>query len=582
MHKLTHYLAIIGFILSFSGFAQDVTLKSYVDKNKVTVNQLITFEIETNSRCQIYQPDFGGLHVLQGPIRSHAAQSVLVNGGMAMVQQYKLSYRLRAQRPGTYKIAAVMMDCNGEKYESKPISITVTEANQAGQDSQVPANGSSDFYIRLYSNKKDMYQGEPFLLTLKMFSKKQPQNLEGVEFGDSKGLWRKDLNPDQTNFTSEMEIINGVRYYTTVIKSELCFAQTSGKIEIEPAEISAIFRRGLFGGYRRAARSNRVTVNVKPLPNNAPASFNGLVGQFELEHDISKTTIKPGDAIDLKLKISGKGNLNTFDNPELDIPSDFEQFDPEVKQNYNYRSSGINGNISYNYVLVPTFYGEYSIPAYTFTYFDPEAEAYKTLSTGNFNINVLKTDNAQPKPGSDISNTQKEIEIKHEDIHHLMPTDEDLFKTGDLLIKRPLFYTLAGLPFLTLFLIYARRRQLGTASKQNIRQQKAIITETQNLLATARQKQNDGQDQESVKAVHHAFKQYIQRKLNVDTTDMTLTHIQSQLHDRNIDESLVNQTASLWQTLDLYQYAPIAPDQLGSLIDQTASLIEQFEKILSK
>jgi hypothetical protein len=574
MRSLLFFIGLMA--LQINVLSQTVDVKSYVDKNTVAVNEIITFSISTNSNCQIYTPEFGGLTIIQGPFRSSSSRIVNINGQRSVEQELKYTYRLRAPKAGSYRIEAVNLVCNGKKYQTKGITIKATEgANSAGGIAQsVPAN-SSDFFMRMFSNKTTVYQGEPFTISLKIYSLNQPQNIENLELGDSKGLWRKDLNPNQSTFNSDVEILNGMRYFTTTIRTELCFAQNSGKIEIKPAYIAALFQRGFFNQYRKEANSNGLTINVKPLPNGAPKDFNGLVGKFDLKHNISRNVLKPGEAIDLKVEISGSGNLNTFDDPAFEFPNDFEQFDPEIENKLSHKNSGISGSIIYNYVLIPTFYGNYTIPAYSFSYFDLETKTYKTLSTGDIAIEVLKTANSEAG-NTALTQNKKAIQVEETDIHHLLPYRNNQFGSDDFVIGKLWFYGLLLLPFgLAWFLLWRRAQRqsdnyiLSTALKASFRESKELIKEAK---AAAFAKENN----QAIQAVNTAFKSFIKRKNNLTNLELNRNFIINRYTEMGWSEASLSTLKNVWDTIEMYQYAPISTSKLDHLITDTELLIDKI------
>jgi len=560
--------------ISLTGLSQDIEVNSYVSKNEVKVNEIFTFEITYSPSCTPSNPNLGGLQVMRQPFRTSGTQILNNNGKVTKKVEYKVTYQIRAIKEGSYTIAPVVFNCNNKSYKTKPITINAVKSS--GQNSNLPTN--SDFFVRMHASKNLVYQGEPFTVTLKMYSKNQPQNLENVEFGESKGIWRKDLNPKQTTFNSSYEVINGIRYFTTTIRTELCYAQTNGNLTIERAAISAIFRRGFFQSYRREAKSNNIKIKVKPLPRNAPKNFNGLVGQFKLEHDISKTTLNPGEAIDFKIKITGKGNLNAFDDPQLNIPNDFEQFDPEVKPKLNYKSSGIEGSIAYNYVLVPTFYGDYNIPAYSFSYFDLETKTYQSLSTGDLDIEVLKTDGSIAK-SQDVT-SKKDVNLQNEDIRFILNSDDTLFLYSDFLIVKPLYFGLLCCPFLILGGIYFIRKRNGTSSQKMLRAKKTLNKRTQQLINEAEGHHQSGNDKLALETLNSCFKVFTQDKLQLSTSEMTLSQINDLLNSKEFDEQSISKFNRVWETLDLFQYAPVTAEKVGELIKDTRIIITTLNQKL--
>ncbi len=573
MEKIICLISLV--FIQLLGFTQKVEVNSFVDKNSVSVNEIITFTITTNSNCQIYTPNFNGLQVVQGPFRSSSSRIVDVNGQRSIEQELKFTYRLRAPKVDNYKISSVRLVCGGKEYSTKAISIKVVEGNssQTNPQTKIPQN-NADFFMRLYSNKSTVYQGEPFILSLKIFSKGQPQNIESLEIGDSKGLLRKDLNPNKSTFNSELEVINGIRYYTTTIRTELCFAQNSGKIDINPASISAIFSRGFFNQYRRKANSNKLTINVKPLPGGAPKNFNGLVGSFSLDHSISRNKLKPGEAIDMQIKISGRGNLNTFDDPDIAFPNDFEQFDPEIDNNVSYKSSGISGSIAYNYVLIPTFYGNYTIPAYSFSYFDIDSKAYKSLSTGDITIEVEKTANSEP--GNTVVNQgQKEIEIEETDIHHLINAESD-FEYNDFVIDKIWYYGLLSMPFILVWFVLKKRKQSQSETYLRNTATKQSLLAAKKSLIQARTLAGNNKNNEAIQSISSALKTFLKQKNNLSNLELNLSDLLQLLGKKGWADIEMEQFKLAWNNIEMYQYAPISAEKLDDLIADIEKLIERI------
>jgi hypothetical protein len=554
--------------------AQNVEFNASVSKKEVTVNEVFQYEIYTNSNCQIYQPNFGGLQVVGGPFQSTSTSIVTVNGQTSQQKEIKYTYQLRALNTGSFTISKASMQCASKSYETNSIKIKVVKGRatntSASGRTQVKSN-NQDFFIKTYASKRIVYQGEPFTLTLKMYSKRQPRGLEQMEIGSANGLTKEDLNPNKTSFETKQEVIDGMRYYTVTLKQELCFALRAGEIDIEPYYVSALFSKGFFQQYRLESYSNTIKINVKALPKGKPKDFNGLVGQYDLEHSISRTDVLPGEAIDISLKISGKGNLNAFDEPELKLPNDFDQFDPEYKQNYKATSSGYKGSITYNLVIVPTFYGDYTIPAFSFSYFDLNAKKYKTLSTGDFQIHVNK-----PKDGyGEIITNKREVKVEENDIRFIHEKNQHLFKRSDLRAGSISHIFLLILPFFTVWLILVLRKKktnLSEADKKKFKAKKAKKSAS-NFLSESKKLQKSGESDKAVKSLHTALKAYLTNKFNLSESEFNVKTVTSQLKDDKIKQDL----KEVWQQIEMYQYAPVSVSQLDDLIVKTESVINQIE-----
>jgi len=117
------------------------------------------------------------------------------------------------------------------------------------------------------------------------------------------------------------------------------------------------------------------------------------VGSYNLTASLDKTEAAVGDAITLRVKLSGRGNLKTV--PDIVLPQLPEFTIYSSKQTANLRAlegRWIGGDKTWEYVLVPKAPGDQSIPPLTFAYFDPERERYESLSTTPLPLKVSRPD----------------------------------------------------------------------------------------------------------------------------------------------------------------------------------------------
>ena len=65
------------------------------------------------------------------------------------------------------------------------------------------------------------------------------------------------------------------------------------------------------------------------------------------------------EAFNYELTYSGKGNLKLIREPELDWPTEFEVFDPEIIDRINVTAAGESGKRTYKYAVIPRAPGTY-------------------------------------------------------------------------------------------------------------------------------------------------------------------------------------------------------------------------------
>ena len=85
---------------------------------------------------------------------------------------------------------------------------------------------------------------------------------------------------------------------------------------------------------KKEIKAPGVTIQVNPLPSK-PVGYSSGVGNFSISSSVDKKTVKAGDPIKLRVVVSGTGNTKLIKMPEIQLPSDFDKYDPKITDNTN-------------------------------------------------------------------------------------------------------------------------------------------------------------------------------------------------------------------------------------------------------
>jgi hypothetical protein len=202
------------------------------------------------------------------------------------------------------------------------------------------------------------------------------------------------------------QTIGGKTYNIITYKTAVAAART-GTIEIGPVEIPAVIlvpqaQRNrdfpqtppgmndpaledffndpwLTGSVPREIKltTERVNIEVKALPPNAPPTFGGAVGNFTMTSDANPKTVQVGDPITVTARISGRGNFDRVTGPSFEDENGWHKYPPsaDFKQDDDV---GISGTKTFETVISPNERKD-KIPIQLFTYFDSLKEQYVTL-----------------------------------------------------------------------------------------------------------------------------------------------------------------------------------------------------------
>ena len=95
-----------------------------------------------------------------------------------------------------------------------------------------------------------------------------------------------------------------------------------------------------------------LSVEVEPLPTK-PANFSGGVGKFNISAQVDNKDIKAGEPLNFRVVIGGYGNLKLIKQPVVKFPKDFDQYDAKITDKTKLTSTGLEGNMIYDFLAVP-------------------------------------------------------------------------------------------------------------------------------------------------------------------------------------------------------------------------------------
>lgn len=541
-----------------------------------------------------------GLEVITGPYTSRSSSFQIINGHTSSSSSITYTYTLYAAKNGTYTIPAARAVINGKTVNSGVAKITVSGSAPAqnnrqprmhsnnDEDYQSQRVSGNDLFIRVSSNKNRVHEQEPILLTYKVYTQVDLTQLEG-KMPDLTGFHTQEIPlPQQKSF--KVENINGRPYRTVTWSQYVMYPQMTGKLEIPSITFKGIvvqqnrnvdpFEAFFNGGsgyieVKRDVKAPSLTIQVDPLPTR-PAGFSGGVGKFNITASADKQEVKAGDPITVRVVIDGNGNLKLLKQPVLQLPKDFDKYDPKVTDKTKLTQNGLEGCMVYDYLIVPRNQGRYTIPSIEFTYYDTSANAYKTLKTDPISLNILKGDGKSTV--SDFSSQ------KDNDIHDLKTGDSSTTAVGDYLFGSATYLSFILLPLMIFILLVVifRKRAMDNANVVMMRGKKANKVATKRLK-TASKLMTEGKQNEFYDEVLRALWGYVGDKLNIPVAELTRDNINEKLSSRNVDETTVRTFIEAIDECEYARYAPGDPKgKMDVVYEKAAKAITDIDNMLNR
>ena len=343
---------------------------------------------------------------------------------------------------------------------------------------------------------------------------------------------------------------------------------------VDPFE--AFFNGG--SGYvevKREIQAPGLTIQVDPLPTK-PANFSGGVGRFNISSQLSNTEVKAGEPITMRIVIGGTGNLKLVKLPEINLPKNFDKYDPKVTDKTKLTANGVEGNMVYDVLFVPRSQGKYTIPAVEFVYFDVKSNGYKTIRTKPIDI---KVDKGSGRNSSSNYNTPRDNDIRNIKLGAVSRYGTNMHFVGSAIYWTALLLPL--LVFVILLIVFRKRAKLH-ADVTNMRRKRADKI-ARKRLRKANQLMQQGKGEAFYDEVLHALWDYVGYKLNMPVEKLSRENIADAFTLYGVNQEVIDKFLSALDTCEYERYAPGDPaGNMEKTYDTAAEVISEIEGVMKR
>jgi hypothetical protein len=584
--------------ISFSVSA-DRTSVMFGDRIQVTAQIVSNKQLSGSFAPQVSKSDdFDVLGTNQNSSQSTNIQ--LINGKMmqSVSITYSFYYSIAPKKVGSFTFPALKAVIDGKTYSSNPFAITVgKEAQQA-----------AEVHVVLAVSKRNLYQGEQALLTVKVAQKAGAQvqlSMQGLAALCDR--LEKSMSKDfavvrlfnQLPSKMAMEVSNGEKELAVKMQYAL-FPIAGGDLAIPPVpfEYASLKRvqgrRGVSpfddffpdadqffgGGVQQVAKSvlsNGIAIHSSQLPQ-APSGFSGAVGSFSMNVGADPKTVPSGEAVTLSVSIRGGTRPGSMGDVSLPQLSDCEVFAPEKHVSVDTTQNGITCLKGYKFLLIPRQEGTLSIPPLSWVYFDPSAAVYKTLSSDPISIAVTKGKTIAA--GQTRYLTQEEIRQVGQDIRYIKTSLAGGRQT-DRPYRNPIFIILFPLPFLiaVFSLLYKIQAQRYEKDSSLALRQKAAAT-AKRTVAGLRKNAASMPATDFCAKISGCLEDFITHKFGFSATGATLDELRHQLLERHAPLDLVDGLVAFLESMDVFRFGMRSLDAAAraGMLEKTGRLVRDFAK----
>jgi hypothetical protein len=337
-----------------------------------------------------------------GSSRSSSSSISFVNGRMTSQKTESITFTLRADAVGNFRIPPITVVIDRREYLTRPIDITVSENTSQTQPPRTPGQPTSpqqprqtttpdgsEMFLLATADKTNVFRNEKIIVHYKLYTQSQISNVSlGGEPAFS-GFWKEDLF-QADRLQMQREVFEGRQYNTLLLRSIALFPSREGNLTIPSFDINvdvAIPARSFFdfGSSRRVNIVSRpIEIRVNPLPPIEPErNFIGAVGSFEVSTSLSSNTGEAGSSLTYRITLTGSGNFNQTSLPRIPEVQGLRFLNPETEDVRNRSGTAFTGRRTFIYPVILQESGTFELPEIQITWFDPAQRRYisRTLRT---------------------------------------------------------------------------------------------------------------------------------------------------------------------------------------------------------
>ena len=585
--KLKFYISIFISLLSLSILAQEAELKVKVSKNKLGLNQRLRIEFSMNKQGadNFTPPDFKDFRVIQGP--SQSVSQSWVNGKVSFSQSY--TYILKPKRRGELIISPANIKYRGKTLNSKMMKIVVLAPVKTPDNPNDPNYiAQQNIHLVAEISKSKPFVGEGIYVEYRLYVSENISvyDTSVTEAPQYIGFWNQEIKIN--GFPVKMGKYNGENYRYIVLQKALLIPTKTGRLTVDTMKMDIVIgvptgRADFFGNVitkniKKEFASVKKVVKPKSLPlENKPENFTGAVGAFKFDVSLSKNALKANESSQIKLVVSGKGNLKLFELPTIETPAELEKYQPERKERVRVTADGIIGSVTDIYTIVPQYKGKYKIPNVAFSYFNPAAKKYETIATEDLYVVVLEGKELET---ADATSVQKQtVTSTGKNFRYIQTKSEFRARESSDFYKSNLFYLLLLLPLLTIpvgIVIGKNNKKrnsdvIGRKQRKAERLAKKYLSEAQKQL---------GKKEAFYEALERALHNYLKAKLGIEIADISKEKITQVLVQKGVDENTINQFIEVLKASDFARYTPITNTEMKQEFERAKQVIVQLDKQL--
>lgn len=579
-------LLLCCFVAVIPTFA--ITFSAALERDTVTLGESVGLSLTFDGAQPEGTPSIPPIASLQIAYNGPSSQVSFVNGQVS--SRITHNYTVSPRQVGDFVIPALTYEVGGQKLATQPLRLKVLPPG--APPPEAVAAGTQLAFLRLVLPKTNAYLGEIITGELQFYFR------QGVQLADQPrltGIPAEGFSVGKIVPGAQRQAQIGNTFYTVIPATVALTAIKTGPLVIGPITASVVVQlpspngqRDIFGRFFNRGEQRQMplateTGNVQcaPLPEeNKPANFNGAIGNYTMAVSVGPTNVATGDPITVRVQISGRGALDALSLPEQNAWHDFKAYPPTAKVE-TADPLGLQGTKTFEQIITPESTDIKELPPFSFSFFDPDAKSYHTLSQPGVKLTVRPGGNAPTPVIAATSKSTSDAPPLQQDIVPIKPRLGTVTQPGSGISRQKVFLALNTLPALAFIgAVIWRKRTDALTNNPRLRRQRQVAGTIRGGLERLRNLAAQNKSDEFFAELVHLLQEKLGERLDCPASAITEAVIDERLRPRGLPDTTLEELHALFQSCNLARYAPIkSSHELAAVIPKLESALKKLEEV---
>jgi len=583
--------------------AADVAVRAELDRPRVAVGESADLAVTVEGAQDAAAPTIADVDGLSVRYVGPATQLSIVNGRTSASITHH--FTVSATKAGTFTIGPIAVDYGGKRYDAGTVTVEAggggagggsASGGSAGTRRGAPATDQVTLVLTSPRTRAYLHERVAVTLTLTVGAVQVSDVHYPTIGGDGFAFepLREPVQRREQTARGVVQIVDFQSMLTPLRAGDLTLGPATIELSVPVRSGRGPFFDNFFGGDPFGARrpitvqSEPLHLDVLPLPDaGKPADFSGAVGSFQLHVAASPRELKAGDPVTITTTIEGDGNLDGITPPVVAAAAALKSYpvQPVTQPSATPAAAAGRARLSYEQVVIPERAGSFTLAAPRFSYFDPAAGAYRTLTAPPIALAVQASTQpaAQPPVGAPAPPPVLAAapETLGRDIVFIKDAPGALTPSGHRLYRSVTFWALQLVPLAlwTAVVVYDRRRKLLRADPRLARFASAGRS-ARRAIAGAEAALRAGNRGTFYDGLAAALREYLSAKLDLPPGAITADEVSEHVRARGVSPEVANALHELLATCERVRFAPqaAADGDMRHALDRAESLVRALER----